>query len=553
MRRKILLMGIFVGIFCLNAVPVLADESTKMAETAQMTETTDTTDTEGVVDTKELATSGTCGANVRWSISGDAGSGYILSITGSGAMYGFDDLNRDPSLRTPWKDYKPNIVRVEIADEVTTIGSYAFCDCTRLVSINIPSGLKVIGEVAFSNVPGLTSFEMPNTVNKIGYDAFRDCVNLSYLTISTSSTLSEIPMGAFCGCRSLSVVRIPNNIKIIGEWAFEGCWNLTKVRIPASLTTLGELAFTDCPNLKSIYLPSSVTKIGPYAVGFMGEGEDCTRVPGFVVYGYDNSMANKYCTYPDYLVTFVSVSAIRRNVRNFVERMYTVALDRTAESIGVEYWVDELTQQMRSGAEVCDVFLLGDEMTARNLSNEEFVNKCYLTLFDREADQGGFDNWMRLLNNGVSRRYVMASFCRAPEYVNLLEGYLVTPGSITLTENRDMNENITMYVFRCYDRTLNRTPEIEGINYWTGLILSRQADPLTVAKSIVLSQEFIGKNYSNEDYVKILYRMFFDREYDDAGLHYWVGELQNGTSRENILNAFGATPEFAGVLASFGF
>ena len=51
---------------------------------------------------------------------------------------------------------------------------------------------------------------------------------------------------AFCGCKSLTNINIPNSVKTIGDLAFLGCKSLTNINIPNSVKTIGNLAFDGC-------------------------------------------------------------------------------------------------------------------------------------------------------------------------------------------------------------------------------------------------------------------------------------------------------------------
>ena len=66
------------------------------------------------------------------------------------------------------------------------------------------------------------------------------------------------------------------------------------------------------------------------------------------------------------------------------------------------------------------------------------------------------------------------------------------------------------------------------------------------------SKEFLAKNLNNTEYVKVLYRTFFDREYDQAGLDYWLSQLASGKDRDFVLEEFARSKEFAQVKASYG-
>ena len=73
--------------------------------------------------------------------------------------------------------------------------------------------------------------------------------------------VTSIDRLAFCGCGSLTTVKIPNTVKVIREYAFSGCNSLKSVSISNSVTSIYMHAFEDC-TFKSIDIPSSVTSIG---------------------------------------------------------------------------------------------------------------------------------------------------------------------------------------------------------------------------------------------------------------------------------------------------
>ena len=184
---------------------------------------------------------------------------------------------------------------------VTSIGEYAFLNCTGLTSINIPSSVTSIGYMAFSGCTGLSSITIPYWVTSIGGYAFYGCTGLSSVTIPYSVT--SIGISAFQGCSGLTSVTIPYSVTSIGYSAFSGCSGLTTISvetgnpvydsrnncnaiietatntlvagcqntiIPNSVTSIGNYAFYECTGLTSITIPNSVTNIGG------GAFEDCT-------------------------------------------------------------------------------------------------------------------------------------------------------------------------------------------------------------------------------------------------------------------------------------
>ena len=138
---------------------------------------------------------------------------------------------------------------VVIPNGVTTIGDYAFRDCTSLTSVTIPNSVTKIGMGAFNGCKSLTSVTIPNSVITIGISAFAGCKSLTSVTIPNSVT--AIGVGAFFECASLTSVTIPNSVISINARAFAGCTSLTSVTIPDSVTEIARDAFLGCTSLQT--------------------------------------------------------------------------------------------------------------------------------------------------------------------------------------------------------------------------------------------------------------------------------------------------------------
>ena len=182
-----------------------------------------------------------------------------------------------------------SLTSVTIGNSVTTIGNYAFSGCSNLIEFSgmyasedgrcliidgtlnsfapagltnytIPDSVTTIGEYAFFNCSSLASVTIPDSVTTIGYSAFWNCSSLTSVTIPDSVTTIE--GCAFYGCSSLISITIPDSVTTIGGGAFLGCWNLTSMTIPDSVTTIGSEAFQSCSSLTSVTIGNSVTTIG---------------------------------------------------------------------------------------------------------------------------------------------------------------------------------------------------------------------------------------------------------------------------------------------------
>ena len=154
---------------------------------------------------------GTCGKDVSYSFETATGT---LTIQGTGDMKNYNFT------LTPWRSYRSDILVVIIKDGVTSIGNYAFFDCSALSFVSIPNSVTSIGANAFLGCTSLTAVDISDNVTSIGNSAFRDCTGLTSVTIG--SGVKKIGNFAFsCGV-NLSSINVNMNIPIeIDESVFE--------------------------------------------------------------------------------------------------------------------------------------------------------------------------------------------------------------------------------------------------------------------------------------------------------------------------------------------
>ena len=185
--------------------------------------------------------------NITWRLTKDG----TLYISGQGDMPDYD-WNK-----IPWRDFSIN--KVVVQKGITSIGSFAFGDCSSLSSIEIPEGVTSIGSGAFEDCSSLSSIEIPEGVTSIGSIAFAYCRSLSSIKIPEGVT--SIGSQAFEGCSSLSSIKIPKGVTSIEGSAFEDCSSLSSIEIPKGVTSIGSGAFAYCSSLSSIKIPEGVTSI----------------------------------------------------------------------------------------------------------------------------------------------------------------------------------------------------------------------------------------------------------------------------------------------------
>ncbi len=161
-----------------------------------------------------------------------------------------------------------SLISITIPNSVTTIGYGAFAYCQGLTSIDVDTAnthYASIDGVLFNYAKDTliqypignlhTEYTIPNSVTTIGEFAFYDCSGLTSVTIPNSVT--TIGYGAFAYCQGLTSITIPNSVTTIGVDAFFTCNGLTLVTCLAiEPPSLGDDVFDSVPRNIPLYVPA---------------------------------------------------------------------------------------------------------------------------------------------------------------------------------------------------------------------------------------------------------------------------------------------------------
>ena len=271
-----------------------------------------------------------------------------------------------------------SLTSVTIPNSVTSIGSYAFSGCTNLTSIEvfehnqyykdidgnlfskngktliqyaigkrdaafaIPSGVTSIGDYAFRNCTSLTSVTIGKDITSIGSSAFYGCYKLievmnqstlgitigssnygyvAYYALNVSTTESGRKIWTDDNgynfyedgdtCYLLGYTGTDTNLTLpdnfngknyeIYKYAFAYCDSLTSVTIGNGVTSIGDYAFYDCTSLEEIrFNATSMNDLSSnnyvfYNAGKNGNGikvvigKNVTKIPAYLFNPYSSS------------------------------------------------------------------------------------------------------------------------------------------------------------------------------------------------------------------------------------------------------------------------
>ena len=188
---------------------------------------------------------------------GSAAASAAKAVKGTGKVW---TLSKD-------KDFVYDLIKIDGADYVSINGinrPEGFKEMDRSVrenilidtlTVKVPEKIEgytvgAIGEYAFAGIY-ITAVTLPDTVVEIGFGALSSSIS----AIKLPKNLKKLGDQVFRGCKNLSAIAIPEGVTEIPMMAFDGA-GITEVIIPDSVTTIGDNAFANCKELTTVKLPA---------------------------------------------------------------------------------------------------------------------------------------------------------------------------------------------------------------------------------------------------------------------------------------------------------
>ena len=213
--------------------------------------------------------------------SNNDGKADYLHVAGASAM----ETTWVDKTQVPWNEIRETLTKVCVEDDVTSVGPYAFEDCTALTFARIGKGAATFSTHAFYNCSSLKKFL---------------CNVRSFSTGSlTADSNVFVNAGASDG---FSVVFEDDATRIPG-YLFYNCKNLTNLTLGKGISSINSFAFAGCTGMKTLYIkstkidstdPKIFTDAGKDSGGFTVElAANVTKVPDNLFYSTDG---NPYVT-----------------------------------------------------------------------------------------------------------------------------------------------------------------------------------------------------------------------------------------------------------------
>ncbi len=486
--------------------------------------------------------------------------------------------------------------RLTLPSSLTEIPDYAFMYCGSLMEVKIPTGVTRIGVEAFSGCRILTGVDIEEDVTEIAAAAFAGCApgcsfyfnshppvmgdhcipagsfvygthntpidNPEYYCMQNGVTFVNSLISKFAGRCYNTILGRPGELAGISYWSRQlAAQTLTGAACVAKFVNSEEFNGQNLDNAEK------VTRLYKTMLDREPDTDGLNYWVGLLENGLSmDFIINGFATAPEFSAPNTGICAqygivagtlpltqardLNPNVTAFVARCYLQVLDRPFDVDGLNYWCGNILFNKMSGAVLVDSFVNTPEFAARGLDSGEQVDILYQTMLNRPADTDGRADWVNILDSyGVTVRNIISGFADAREFRLLCRQYGISSGSLNNLEPRDKNRMVTRFVMTCYENAYaagEYTPSPADLNYYTQIILSRSKTPAQVAHDFLFSRDFIERGVSDQDFVKILYRVYLGRGVDpqQSEINIWTARFASGMTRDQAAAEFARTSEY---------
>ncbi|MBR0085755.1 MAG: DUF4214 domain-containing protein, partial [Lachnospiraceae bacterium] len=285
-------------------------------------------------------------------------------------------------------------------------------------------------------------------------------------------------------------------------------------------------------------------------VGVLKEGFSRNYVlRGFVASKEFRKLCEKYNIKPG-SVKLTDILDTHVYITQFVNRLYKKILNRNADDPGRRHWVESIVNG-HTAADTVLSFVNSKEFRKKELTDLEYLTVMYNTILDREPDQTGLDTWLQAMEDGMSRRAVLANIIGSPEFKKLCDKYGVVPGKIEVPLE-ETGRTPKVYIKMAYKAAFGADADANTVEGWVTSIAAQDRHIVDLLKTFIFSDTAKELYRDNSAFVKLLYKALLGREPNSNDLNARVNSLYNGQTREEMFYRIVESSEFKKRAKNYG-
>ena len=253
---------------------------------------------------------------------------------------------------------------------VTQVAEKGFWKCKSMKSVKIPMSVNYVGSFGFNGCEALDSLVFPNDDLTFSFwYPCQGCKNLTYVRLPEN--LKRLSYFMFAECENLKAVRIPESCTNWDEYAFFRCYKLKEVNIPYGVTSLGMADFYECYELEHLEIPPTVTYIGKQTFARCKKLRTLSLPNSVTRFGwqtFEECTLMKHLTFPSHLKNIKDGGCLE-NCSGLTE-------------VTIPANIDDFTYGLGYLSKLKSIFIMGDSIPTGIQYNSR---KKYVTIYVKES------------------------------------------------------------------------------------------------------------------------------------------------------------------------
>lgn len=229
-------------------------------------------------------------------------------------------------------------------------------------------------------------------------------------------------------------------------------------------------------------------------------------------------------------------------LNNFLNNVYTIMLNREADEEGKLYWEQKILNGETGILNFLNQMLEQKEFGELKISSQDFINKIYNLLMNREPEEEGFNYWTQRLGDESSHEQklnLINEIAHSQEFMGKVNEYGILFKKFEEKIPDEVVEELSdldIFIKDAYEHILGRSSDGDGFNYWKTKLTSKEKGAIDLIENFISTDEFKSKKISDKQFIQLIYEVLFNRQADSDGLNYWNSIYQKDNSNSRMKN-----------------
>lgn len=250
-------------------------------------------------------------------------------------------------------------------------------------------------------------------------------------------------------------------------------------------------------------------------------------------------------------ITDLDSRDINPEMTNFVKVLFEQMYGRAPVTEEYNIWCQYFTEGKELAPTLMDI-VKSSEFTSRCLSDESTIDVLSSVMLGRTADPSEKEAYLGMLDSGLSMTYVASQIASDPNYLSNCSSVGIRPGTVTLTEARDKNPELTSFLTRLYTQFAGKRPSAEDLNSYVSETLEDSGKTRDAIVEMLSNPESMTLFATDDEYLNAVFDVCYGQAAAPEKIEAYKIGLKNGVTRERVLESILSDPAFDAKMSEYG-